>query len=566
VALAPGAGRTGQIRQETSGFQGFVRLAELARALAFATPVLSNTRYVCVPVLLGVLTLSACSGKPSQSAANTSSAAPAQATTPPAATPPSPAPASSGPPGEAPLPPPEYESGIPEEVRGLLTRPFTGDLDEMVKRRLIRVGVTYNRTLYYVDKGVQRGVAYEHLRNFEEVLNKKYKTGNLRIHLVFVPLSRDVLLQSLAEGKVDLATAQLTVTPERRALVDFTNPTRRNISEVVVTGPGSPVINSEHDLSGKQVFVRKSSSYYQSLLALNTRLESQKLAPVTLQEAPENLEDDDLLEMVNAGLIKIIVVDNYLAAFWAKVFPHLRIHENVALRTGGELAVALRKNSPKLAAETNEYIAKYGLGSAFGNVIEKRYLQSTALAKDATSQAERKKFQAVVELFKKYGDKYDLDFLLMAAQGFQESGLDQNVKSKVGAIGVMQVMPATGKELNVGDVRQIEPNIHAGVKYVRFMVDQYFKDEPMDRLNKGLFAFASYNAGPARIRQLRAETARRGLNPNVWFGNVERIVSERIGRETVTYVSNIYKYYIAYRLLLEERDRRAAEKSKLGAK
>jgi membrane-bound lytic murein transglycosylase MltF len=154
----------------------------------------------------------------------------------------------------------------------------------------------------------------------------------------------------------------------------------------------------------------------------------------------------------------------------------------------------------------------------------------------------------------------------MAAQGFQESGLDQNVRSKVGAIGVMQVMPATGKELNVGDVKQLEPNIHAGVKYIRFMIDQYFKDEPMDRLNKGLFSFASYNAGPARIRQLRAETARRGLNPNVWFGNVERIVSERIGRETVTYVSNIYKYYVAYRLLLEERDRRAAEKSKLKAK
>jgi membrane-bound lytic murein transglycosylase MltF len=528
--------------------------------------VLSNKPYVCVPVLLGVLTVSACSGKTSQPAATTSSGAPAQAATPPGATPPSPAPASSGPPGEAPLPPPDYEAGIPEEVRALLARPFTGDLDEMVKRRLIRVGVTYNRTLYYVDRGVQRGVAYEHLRNFEDVLNKKYKTGNLKIHLVFVPLSREALLQSLVNGQIDLASAQLTITPERRALVDFTNPTRRNIDEVVVTGPGSKPLNSETDLSGRTILVRKSSSYYQSLLALNTRLQSHSVAPVTVEEAPESLEDEDLLEMVNAGLINTIVVDNYLAEFWAKIFPHLTIHRNVALRTGGELAVALRKNSPKLAAETNDYIGKYGLGSAFGNVIEKRYLQSTALAKDATSDAERKKFQAVVELFKKYGEKYDLDFLLMAAQGFQESGLDQNAKSKVGAIGVMQVMPATGKELNVGDVKQIEPNIHAGVKYIRFMIDQYFKDEPMDRLNKGLFAFASYNAGPARIRQLRAEAGRRGLNPNVWFGNVEAIVSERIGRETVTYVSNIYKYYIAYRLLLEERDRRAAEKLKLRAK
>ncbi len=168
---------------------------------------------------------------------------------------------------------------------------------------------------------------------------------------------------------------------------------------------------------------------------------------------------------------------------------------------------------------------------------------------------------AVVELFRKYGGQYKLDFLLMAAQGYQESTLDQNVKSPVGAIGVMQVMPPTGKELNVGDISQLEPNIHAGVKYMRFMMDQYYKDEPMDELNKALMTFASYNAGPGRIRQLRRETEKRGLNPNLWFGNVERIASERIGRETVTYVSNIFKYYLTYRLLSDQTARRDAAKA-----
>jgi membrane-bound lytic murein transglycosylase MltF len=115
----------------------------------------------------------------------------------------------------------------------------------------------------------------------------------------------------------------------------------------------------------------------------------------------------------------------------------------------------------------------------------------------------------------------------------------------------------------VGDVTEVEPNIHAGVKYMRFIREEYFKDEPMDELNKALFAFASYNAGPGRIRQLRREAARRGLNPNVWFGNVEQVASERIGRETVTYVSNIYKYYLAYRLIEEETARRNAAKAAL---
>ena len=194
-------------------------------------------------------------------------------------------------------------------------------------------------------------------------------------------------------------------------------------------------------------------------------------------------------------------------------------------------------------------------------MIERRYLQNVKYVKNAAADAERQKLQAVVELFKKYGAQYNLDYLLMAAQGYQESTLDQNVKSPVGAIGVMQVMPPTGKELNVGDITQVEPNIHAGVKYMRFMMDQYFKDEPMDDLNKGLMTFASYNAGPGRVRQLRREAEKRGLDPNVWFGNVERVASERIGRETVTYVSNIYKYYITYRLLADQRERRAAAKA-----
>ena len=197
-------------------------------------------------------------------------------------------------------------------------------------------------------------------------------------------------------------------------------------------------------------------------------------------------------------------------------------------------------------------------------MIEQRYLQSVKYVKNAAADAERQKLLAVIELFKKYGAQYNVDYLLMAAQGYQESTLDQNVKSPVGAIGVMQVMPPTGKELKVGDIAEIEPNIHAGVKYMRFMMDQYFKDEPMDNLNKALMTFASYNAGPGRLRQLRREAEKRGLDPNIWFGNVERVASERIGRETVTYVSNIYKYYITYRLLSAQQERRAAAKAQLG--
>jgi membrane-bound lytic murein transglycosylase MltF len=379
-------------------------------------------------------------------------------------------------------------------------------------------------------------------------------------------MPRDQLASALTQGKIDVVAAQVTIRPELQALVDFTNPTRTNISEIVVTAPGAPPIASVDDLAGKDVFTRKDSKYYQSLVALNERLKAQGKPTVVIREVPGNLEDDDLLEMVNAGLIPAIVVDNYLAEFWKQVFTNITVHDNVALRTDANLALAVRKNSPQLVAELNAFLKKFGLGTAVGNVLEKRYLVSTAYAKNAASEAEQKKFLALIGLFQKSSQEFDVDYLLMAAQGYQESQLNQDAKSHVGAVGVMQLMPATGAEMKVGDIAQTDVNIHAGVKYMRFMMDRYFKDEPMDRLNKGLFTFASYNAGPGKIRQLRREAEKRGLDPNVWFGNVEQIASERIGRETVTYVANIYKYYIAYRLIVDDRARRAEAKATLKGK
>jgi membrane-bound lytic murein transglycosylase MltF len=467
---------------------------------------------------------------------------------------------------EVALPPFELESDLPPSVREAVLKPFTGDLDQLVKRRVVRIGVTYNRTFYFVDKGVQRGIAYEYGQLVQARLNKRFKAGTSnRIHVIFLPLPREMLPAALVDGKVDLVAAQVPVTPELKKYVEFSDPTRTNVNQILVTGPGAPAIASIEDLPGREVFARKLGGYHQSLVTLNEKFKAQGKAPMTIRESPPQLEDDDLLEMVNAGLIPAMVVDDYLAVFWKKVFPNLIVHDSIALRTGGSLAVAIRKDNPKLLAALNTFMGNYGLGTAFGDRVERQYLVNTKYAKGATSEEARKKFQAVVDLFRKYSDRYQMDYLLMAAQGYQESELNQNARSPVGAIGVMQIMPATGKLLKVGDIRKLEPNIHAGVKYMRDVRNTYFEKEPMDDLNKALFTFASYNAGPGRIRGLRREAGKRGLNPNVWFGNVEQIASERIGRETVTYVANIFKYYVAYRLVLEENKRREAAKAAVKA-
>ena len=483
---------------------------------------------------------------------------------PPAASP-APAPGSStpaaAPVADEPLPdvPSPYDA-LPPATREVLERPFTGDLDEMVKRRLIRAGVVFNKTQYFVDRGQQRGFVYDAFVRFEEELNRQFKTGQLKVHVAFVPMQRDQLFKALQDGKVDLVAAALTVTPEREKVANFSKPTRSGVKEIVVGGRGAAPVKSAEDLSGREVFIRRSSSYYESVTALNTRLATAGRPPVIIKEAPEALEDEDLLEMVNAGLVDLTIVDDFMAQFWTQVFQSLQVFEAAAVRTGGIIAVGMRKGSPRLEKTVNMWIDKYGPKTAFGNLMERAYLQRTDYVQRASDEAERKKFEGIVHLFRTYSDKYQLDFLLMAAQGYQESRLDQNARSQVGAIGVMQVMPGTGKDMAVGDIKQMEPNIHAGVKYVRFMMDQYFKDEPMDEINKALMTFASYNAGPARVRGLRRETAKRGLNPNLWFGNVERIASEKIGRETVQYVSNIYKYYVAYRLLLERKQAREGAK------
>jgi membrane-bound lytic murein transglycosylase MltF len=435
--------------------------------------------------------------------------------------------------------------------------PWTGDLDGMIERRVIRVLTVYSKTFYFTDKGIQRGTTYDGFRLFETDLNRKLAKSkqltkkHIKVRVVFIPVHRGELLQALATGKGDIAASNLSITEDRERLVDFSAPIYRNVSELLVSGPASPAVASVDDLAGKEVFVRTSSSYFESLMALNRRFAAEQKPAVVIRRMPETLEDEDLIEMVSAGLIPLIIVDKHKADFWKRIFPKITVHDDVAVRTGEDIAWAIRKGSPQIKAALDDFAKRYGEGTAQGNSILARYLKNTKYVRNAASRSERKKFLALVQYFQKYGDRYHVDWLLMAAQGYQESRLNQAARSPVGAIGVMQVMPATGAELRVGDINQTGPNIHAGIKYMRWMMDNYYGQEPMTQLDKALFAFASYNAGAGRISRLRGMAAKRGLDPNVWFGNVEYIAAEKIGAETVTYVSNIYKYYIAYSLIME---------------
>ena len=435
--------------------------------------------------------------------------------------------------------------------------PKTGDFDQMLERRLIRVAVPVSRTLYFNDKGRERGVTADTVRDFERYLNQKHlkQLGRRPITVVMLPTTRDRLLPDLATGLCDIAAGNLTVTDARLQVADFVAPEDlRTVREVLITGPASPDVRIVDDLAGKTVHVRPASSYHESLVALSERLQKSGKPPIAIVALPDALEDEDILEMVNAGVLPFAVVDDWKAQAWAQVLPKIAVRTDVVLRDGGRTGWAIRKGSPRLAAELDAFYRDFLKKQGVVAYRFKQYHQRVKQIRNNTDAAELKRFETTVALFRKYGAQYHFDPIMLAAQGYQESQLDQRARSHVGAIGVMQIMPATGKELKVGDIGQIEPNIHGGAKYLDQLMTRYFPDANFDDNERPLFAFASYNAGPGNIARMRKEAEKRGLDPNRWFNNVELVTAEKIGIETTTYVRNIFKYYAAYKLATDAQE------------
>ncbi len=435
-----------------------------------------------------------------------------------------------------------------------LDEKWTDDFDGMAKRRYIRALVPYSKTFYFLDGADQRGLEYELLKEFEKYINKKLNTKTLKIHVVVIPTARDRLLPALAEGLGDIAAGNLTITPERQKQVDFSDPYFKGVDEIPVTGQKTASIKTLNDLAGKEIYVRASSSYYESLQRVNAEFKKAGKEAMKLVLADEYLEDEDLLEMMNANLIPMIIIDSHKGRFWSQIFNDITLHPDIKVRSGGQIAWALRKNCPKFKNVINGFMKSHKKGTLMGNILFKRYLKNTKWVSNSLSKEELQRFKETIGLFQKYSETYDFDWLIVTALAYQESRIDQSKRSHVGAIGVMQLMPSTAadKNVNITNIEEIENNIHAGVKYLRFIINQYYEKEPMDKVNKTLFAFASYNAGPARVARLRREARKMGLDPNVWFRNVEIVAAKRIGRETVQYVSNIYKYYTAYRLIVDK--------------
>ena len=430
-------------------------------------------------------------------------------------------------------------------------QPWAGDFDGMLARNMVRVGIPYGLTTYFIDGLHQRGPTYDRLQEFEKHLKKRFGPKAANLTVVVVPARRDRIFEMLAQGQIDVAAGTLTVTPERLARVDFSDPLTSDVREVLVTGPAAPEVTKAADMLASEVHVRRSSSFFEHLAALNARRQAEGKPPFPVVEADENLNSEDLLEMVEAGIIPATIADEPVVLTLQPIFPDLRIHDDIVLAENGSYAWAFRKGSPKLAEQVNAFVKISKKGTKLGNILLNSYTKNSEWLQNALAPADRTRFQNMIGLLQLYAGKYDFDWLMIAAQGYQESRLDQSKRSHVGAIGVMQVMPQTARDPNVAieKIHQLEPNIHAGVKYLRFLRERYFSGPELSPLDRTLFTFAAYNAGPGNVIKARKRAEKMGLDPNVWLDNVEIAAAKAISREPVAYVRNIYRYHVAYKLL-----------------
>ena len=440
-------------------------------------------------------------------------------------------------------------------ARQISERSYTDDLPDLRRRKRIRALVTYSLTDFFFDEtGAAKGLQVDLLKEYEKALNKGVKREAQRVRIEYVPTTFDRLIPDLLEGRGDIAAALLTVTPERESRVEFISGKRQKVRELVVTHRSVEGIESIDDLGGNEVYVLKGSSYAEHLRDLNRERKKGNLKLVEVREADPHLLSEDILELVNAGAVKITVVDDYKAKLWANVLPDIRVLDSVAIRVDTHIGWAIRKNNPELRKSLESFLQKVKKGTFLGNMLFKRYLQSTKWIDNPNTEENKARLLQLIELFDRYGERYGFDGLAIAAQGYQESQLDHSKKSPRGAVGIMQMLPSTAadKSVAIPDIGDEEDNIHAGVKYLAFLRDRYFSDPGISEEDRMAFAWAAYNAGPAKVRAMRNQAKKMGLNPDVWHSNVELAAGKLVGRETVRYVRNIFKYYVAYKLVREQ--------------
>jgi membrane-bound lytic murein transglycosylase F len=429
------------------------------------------------------------------------------------------------------------------------------DIEGIKKRKTVRILTRNNAASYFLWRGQLLGFEYELAKEFA-------RQNGVRLEVVVAP-SHNALIPMLREGKGDVIAALMSPTEQRRKLgVVFSRP-YLYASEMVVARSSEKVFNGVEHLKGRTLVVRPSSAYWQTLQDI--RAQGIKF---TLMKAPEDMETEEIIDKVANGEYDLTVADSTLLEI--ELTWRDDIKGVLTLTDPQPCAWAVRTNNPKLLKAINKYFKKeyHGL---FYNITYKKYFNSPhAVLKhrehryDIDTGGQLSPYDTIV---KKYAEKYGFDWRLLVSQMYQESRFDPTRKSWAGAVGLMQVMPRTAKEVGFTEIKDLETGIHAGVKYLDWVRDRFSEELPV--VERMWFSLASYNAGPGHVHDARRLARQKGWNPDRWFNNVERamlLLSKRKyakmarfgyvrGREPVNYVRDIRDRFHAYTRLSGTQDR-----------
>lgn len=430
-----------------------------------------------------------------------------------------------------------------DNLKAHLQQSELGGLQNIIKKKYLRVLTTKNPYDYYIYQGRSKGIQYEMAKEFTKQLNKRYvKKDELKIAFEMIPVDFDDLIPMLKNGKGDIIAVGLTKTEAREAAIDFTAPYQK-VDDVIVTR--SELANEPW--KGKTFHIQKNSSYAKELKS--------KKDQVKIEEMDANFNAADLMQFLSLKQFDYTLVNSYWAETIGRRFENLTILKDKPFRKNVEISWAVRKKNPELLKELNEFLPKVKKGSYLGNLLNYRYFNDLGRIESADFSLKHNTISKYDELIKKYGKKYGIDWRLLSGLCNQESRFNQDIINEWGAIGIFQIKQMTANEpyiaiSNISGAENLENNIHAGVKYLAWIKNRYFDSKPLMSEDARLrMMMAAYNAGPRRVLQAINKTKEMGLDTSKWFRNVELGMLEMGYPEPVVYVSEINKYFVSYVLL-----------------
>ncbi|MEB0119510.1 transglycosylase SLT domain-containing protein [Pseudomonas sp. CCI1.2] len=418
------------------------------------------------------------------------------------------------------------------------------DLSAIRSSKVLRVLVNQSRNSSGEVQGEEIGVEYHRLSAFEQYLNGHSRDGQ-QLTLKIIPKSKDQLLAALQRGEGDLvAPGELLDTSAARR-IDASAPVVSHVPLIVVGIKGEHGFKHIEQLSGRTVTLSTGSAADDAVRQLNQKLALRKLPPVKIEWVDPSLAVEDVLEMVQAGVYHLTVVEQPIAERWAKVMPKLRVDRSLVLSNSGDMNWYVRRDATMLRASINRFLKQYQVPSDEDFAFEKAYRGLYQVHYPLASE-DRQRLEKLRPVLQRCADEQGMDWLNLAALAFKESALDPSARGAGNATGLLQITPSAAQRVGVDNIHNVDGNVLAGAKYLAMTKRKYFSSSKVNERERMAFVMAAYNLGPERVEAMRVEAKRRGLNPNQWFFQVERIAMEQVGMGVVSYVNSVNKYYLAF--------------------